>query len=311
MKNLLIYYGWLNSFNSATNSWNNESVAQELAQYNLLVFGDGIQSSTHGDYSNTSVIIPRIKALNTNSLIFGYVTVNQTFANFKTKVDEWDTLNVHGIFMDEAGYDYGSSSTNSREEFNRKVDYIHSKDMNCFANAWKIQHVLGIENDASYPNTSWNPNLVESNLYDSDWYLMESFAINSSGNYESKTQWKSRGDECAEYEEEYGINLAACSVISDSDSAGQSKFNFIYTSACMFSIAAVGSSDTNYGASSANSKMWTRPNVYHVVNNENIYSVNVQLDVSDSDVYHRYFNKGRMKVDFSSGFETSTIEDYL
>ena len=28
--NLLIYYGWLNSFNSATLGWNNESVAKEL-----------------------------------------------------------------------------------------------------------------------------------------------------------------------------------------------------------------------------------------------------------------------------------------
>ena len=89
-KNLLVYYGWLNSFNSAQNSWTNEKVAQEMAQYDLLVFGAGIADSTHGDYSNTKVIIPRIKALNPNVKMFGYVSLNQTEANFESEVDEWD-----------------------------------------------------------------------------------------------------------------------------------------------------------------------------------------------------------------------------
>lgn len=305
MNNLLIYYGWLNSFNSATNSWNNEKVAQELARYNLLVFGDGIQLSSHGDYSNSQVIIPRIQELNANAKVFGYVTVNQTYANFKTKVDNWITLGVDGIFFDEAGYDYGTVSTNSRTNFNDKVDYVHSNDLICFINAWNPDHVIGTENDVSYPNSSWNPDMLESNLCMSDWYLHESFAINSSGNYEVKSQWKSRGDKA----QKLGLNIAACSVISDTDQSGQAKFDFIYTSALMFNMDALGSSDTLYGASSAKSKMWDRPD-YSKIDYDPCDDANVKVDVNDSDVYLRYCDFGILKVDFSSGAQTSSITDY-
>jgi len=304
-KNLLVYYGWLNSFNSAVNGWNNEKVAQELSKYHLLVFGDGIQSSGHGDYSNTTTIIARIKELNPNAQIFGYVTVNQTFANLKTKVDEWATLGIHGIFMDEAGYDYGTSATNGREAFNDKVDYIHSKEMICFANAWKAQYILGTENDASYPNTTWNPNLVESNLSEDDWCLMESFAIKSDKSYESASQWASRGDEWNEYAATYGIKLAGNSVINDSDANGQDKFDFIYVSACLWALDAVGSSHDNYGASSATSKFWDRPDV-------DVGEIKTENPVveDDGNKYLRYFEYGRMILDFTSSSEDSTIEKY-
>jgi len=308
-KNLLVYYGWLNSFNSATNSWTNEKVAQELAKYHLLVIGDGIQSSSHGDYSNTQSILPRVKALNPDVQIFGYVTVNQTFSNFKTKVDEWKTLDIDGIFMDEAGYDYGTATTNSREAFNAKVDYIHSNEMICFANAWKAQYILGTENDASYPNTTWNPNAMESNLTSIDWCLIESFAIKSDASFETKTDWKARGDEWKEYQALYGINLAGNSVISDSDANGQDKMDFIYTSASIYSLDAVGSSDTSYGASSAKSKFWNRPDVSKLGLTFDDAPVVVNC-ASDSDVYMRYVDYGLMKIDFSSGSESSSITEY-
>lgn len=302
MKNLLIYYGWLNSFNSATNGWDNEKVAQELAQYDILVFGDGIASSSHGDYSNSSIIIPRVKTLNPEALIFGYSTINQTFSIFKSDVDDWATLDVHGIFLDEAGYDYGSASTNGREAFNVKVDYVHSKDMLCFANAWKPEHVLDITNDASYPNTTYNPNLIDSNLNADDWYLLESFGITSSAAYESKTQWASRGEKA----QDYNINIAGSSVISDSDTSGDDKFKFISVSAHMWNLDAVGSSDINYGASSAASKMWERPayGAIELFDNEPVNCNN------DSDVYLKYGHGGKLKIDFSSSSEISTIEEY-
>lgn len=299
MKNLLIYYGWLNSFNSAQHSWNNEKVAQELAKYGLLVFGDGLAASTHGDYSNTKIILPRIKELNPEALIFGYVSVNQTYANFKTKVDEWAhaDIDAHGIFLDEAGYDYGTSSTNGRDAFNDKLDYLHSKGMKAFINAWKPEHCLGVENDASYPNTTWNPDEIDSNVMADDWYLLESFAIDSNENYESASQWKSR----AEKAREYGVSLAACSVIGDAKSDGQDRMDFIWVSGLMWNLDAVGSSDTLYGASSAKSKMWDRP--------DGVLSAESGAYVeNDSNVYYRYMTDGRYKLDFSSGSEASAIE---
>ena len=159
MENLLIYYGWLNSFNSAANGWDNEKVAQELSRYDVLAFGDGLADSGHGDYANTKVIIPRIKALNPSAKIFGYVTTNQALTAFKDKTDDWMDnsdfgSDVDGVFMDESGYDFGKT----RSEFNDRVDYVHGKHSStglCFANAWKPDHVLGTVNDPSYPNSTF------------------------------------------------------------------------------------------------------------------------------------------------------------
>ena len=138
--------------------------------------------------------------LNPQVKIFGYVSTNQSLSNFQTKAGEWDTLGVHGIFMDESGYDYGTTATNDRSAFNTKVDYVHNQTTAsiCFVNAWNLDHILGTDNDTSYPNTTWNPSLLESNLTNNDWVLLESFPINttsytSTGGYQSKSDWASIG----------------------------------------------------------------------------------------------------------------------
>jgi hypothetical protein len=122
-KDILIYYGYLNSFNSGVNAWVNEAVAQDFSKYRIIVFGDEVEVPTHPDYANTQIIIPRIKALNPSCLIFGYIAANQVLANFKTKTDQWNTLQIHGIMMDMSGYDFGVT----RAQFNVMLDYIHGK----------------------------------------------------------------------------------------------------------------------------------------------------------------------------------------
>ncbi len=289
---LLIYYGWLNSFNSGSHGWNNEKVAQELARYGILVLGDGIAASTHGDYANTKIILPRIKALNPYCKIYGYATVNQSYTDYKTKVDEWShaDIDVHGIFLDEAGYDYGKH----RDEFNDRVDYAHSKEMKCMANAWKPEHVLShdsSDDDASYLNSTYNADALESHLDADDWYLLESYAVDSSGNYESGSQWYDRGSKAREYV----IQLAGSSVIADGSSGESAKFDYIYVSALMQRLDAVGSSDTLYGASSAKSKMYTRPDMAGL--HDLVEDVDIALDGSK---YMRYLHSSRLMLDTSA-----------
>lgn len=307
-KNLLVYYGWLNSFNSATHGWNNENVALEMAQYDIIVLGDGIQQTSHSDWSNTSVIVPRIKALNPSCEIYGYVTTNQTDSNWKTKVGEWETnLGVHGIFMDESGYDYGSSTTNGRRAFNWKVDYIHSKDMKCFVNAWNADHVLTTVNDTSYANSTWNPDLLETNLDKDDIYLLESFSYGPYGTggalqHESSTQWKSRGDKVHALKDK--ITLAGLCQIDDTDTNGQSVFDFTYVSACMFDLEIYGSSEVSHGSSTSTTKMWTRPSKI-----ESFIDNSMKIE-SSGNKYIRYYTHGKLILDWSSGVETHTITKY-
>jgi len=304
-KNLLIYYGWLNSFNSADNGWNNENVAQSMSKYNVLVLGDGVQNPSHGDYVNSTIIINRIKEINPATLIFGYVTVNQTLSDFTIKVGQWNDLEVSGIFMDEAGYDYGKT----RVELNSRIDVAHNQEISntCFINSWNIDHIVGIDEDTSYPNTTFNPGLVDSNLYADDWYLLESFAVNTdayttNNGYTNKSDWYTRGNKAIEKRKEYGLNLASVGIINDVNASGQDLFDFSYRSALAYSLNANGTSYSNYGASTATTKYWDRPKPYHFTREEDF---SVIIDGSNADIYIRYHTFMKVVLNFNS--KTSSI----
>ena len=307
-KNLLIYYGWLNSFNYPVNGWNNEKVAQELAQYDVLVLGSGIQQITHGDWANTSIIVPRIKALNPSCEIYGYVTTNQADANWLVEVNQWlNNLAVDGIFMDESGYDYGTVATNGRKTFNWKVDFIHSHGLKAFVNAWNIDHVVTTIDDPSYPNSTYNPNMLESNLNPEDLFLLESFGYGPYGGggalqYETATQWKMRGDKAHSLKDR--IRLAGCVQIADGDPTGQFKFDFLNTSAVMFDLNVFGSSDILYGSGSSQSKMWMRFPDYEKLK-ENEFKIE-----PSGNVYLRYYTNGKLELDWTLGAETFLIKIY-
>jgi hypothetical protein len=305
IKDMLFYYGYLNSFNSAKNGWDNEKVAQEISRYNILVFGDGVQDPSHPDFGNAVVIIARIKQLNPLAKIFGYVDTTLAYSNFKTKASQWNDLSIHGIFFDKAGYDFGTN----RRDFNDRVDFVHSltETTICFINSWNIQHVLGVIDDPSFPNITFNPDPIQSDLESTDYYLLESFAIDNTGSYELKTQWKDRGEKAKQYQRSFGIQLVGLSVISDGDANGLNKFNFIYVSASMWSLDAVGSSNMNYGAGGS-VKMWARPDVNGIGELETNESF-VQSLIG-SDVFVRYLLHGVLVIDFTPGLESSEIIKY-
>ena len=306
---MLIFYGWLNSFNSAQHGWNNEKVAQEMARYGVVVLGDGVEDPGHGDYANTQVIIPRVKALNPSALIFGYVDATAVIGTFQTKAGQWNTLGVHGIFMDKAGYDYGLN----RADFNTRVDYVHglSTAKLAFANAWNTDHVLGTANDVSYPNSTYNSGLVASKLNTSDWILLESLAVNTTaysgnGGYASKSDWSARVAKMISLRATYGVNFASVGIINDDNAGGVDLFKFAFISAMMASLEANGTSDTSYGSGSAKSKLWARPDSTAM---GLVWTLNpsIQLDVNDADVYYRYVSSARMSLDFSASAQTSSI----
>lgn len=298
-KNLLIYYGWLNAFNSVENAWDNEKVSISLCKYSVLVFGDGIQDPSHGDFANTQIIIARIKEVSPATLIFGYVTVKQSMADFTSKVALWEALNVDGIFMDEAGYDYGKT----RVELNSCIDVVHSQETAnaCFLNAWNIDNILGIEEDPIHANATFNPGLVDTNVYEDDWYLLESFAVNTSaystnGGYADKDDWFARGNKALEKSKEYGIKLASVGIINDDNSEGQDLYDFCDRSAMAFSLDANGSSDSFYGASSAATKYWNRPEPFCFTKEEEFSVISDQI----SDVYTRYFPFMKVSLNFNT-----------
>lgn len=313
-QDLLIYYGYLNSFNSAVNQWDNEKVAQDMAKYNLIVLGAGLQHPEHPDYANTQIIIARIKALNPTTKIFGYVSMQAPLEDeFVAIVEGWDILEVHGIFIDEAGYDYGSPETNRRGVMVEKVDIIHSMPFAniCFVNAWNMDHIIGLEDDPSYPNETWNRDMEESGLGDNDWYLLESFAVNtlnySKGEgYATKEDWAARGVKAQNHRITYKINLASVGIINDDNPTGQDLFQFSFVSALMWSLEANGTSSDYYGAGTAQVAYWGRASTSEMGKLWNL-SASVQ---EDKEVFLRYVDHGRFKLDFTPESQVGLIEKY-
>jgi hypothetical protein len=180
-----------------------------------------------------------------------------------------------------------------------------------FANCWNIDHVLGVANDASYPSTTWNSGLVASHLNTSDWIMLESFAVNTdayTGNdgYATKSDWLGRVVKAITLRATYGVNFASVGIINDSNAEGQSLFNFAFNSAQVASLEANGTSDSSYGAGSAATKFWTRPDVNGL---GIVWSLNpsIQESVADSDIYSRFVQFGKFRLDFSTGAQTSDI----
>jgi hypothetical protein len=75
----------------------------------------------------------------------------------------------------------------------------------------------------------------------------------------------------------------------------------------MYLLDAYGTSDTNYGAGSAASKMWTRPDISQVVCVSQKPAVVKDLV---SNVYYAYKKNARLKLDFTTGTESSAIDLY-
>jgi len=304
-RDMMIFYGWPSGFNAY---WNNEAVSKDLARYGLIVLGAGLQDPGHGDYTNCRAIVARVKQLNPSCLIFGYIDTTETLANFQTKTGQWKTVGVHGIFMDKYGYDYGSH----RSDQNNRVNYVHGQGMVAFANCWNMDHAVGTANDPSYPNATYNPSLTASSLGINDWYLMESFLVNTDSytnppvNYEPKAQWAARAVKMLSLRAGFGINVAASGIILDAQAGGQAMFDYFFTGAMMCSLEGCGVSDTYYGASSGKGKWWTRPDVKGM---GKVWTLNpsIQVDPGDSDVYHRQSESARMMIDFSTGAQTSSI----
>lgn len=270
-----------------------------MARYQLVVLGSGLEDPSHGDHANVLIIVPRILGLNSGCVVFGYVDTAQPQADFEARVDQWETVGVNGIFMDQAGYDFGTPSTNKRKVFNDKVAYIHGRNMKVFANAWNPDHVLGTVNDPSYPNSTWNQPLRATNLDATDWYLMESFGHGPYGpsgelQHEDAAQWQSRGTKITAYLG--AVQVAALAQVDEADPAAQDKSDFVLISAMMWGLDAGGTADVFHGAGSAKTTMWTRPAGWDGLAGD--YDGGVG---EDGARYVRHLTHGRLEVDFGAG----------
>jgi len=165
---LAIYYGWPSLVNGCAGDV--ECATDAFAGFDLIVLGDGLEHPTHGDHDKTREIISNLTESKGRDVdIYGYIDLGVTTQNLPTDtikhyVDEWDEMCVAGIFLDDAGQDFGVD----RPRLCEVVEYVHGKGVKVFVNAWEPDDVFADD-----------PPGVPTCLREGDWYLAESHPVSS------------------------------------------------------------------------------------------------------------------------------------
>ncbi|WP_458120738.1 hypothetical protein [Paenibacillus sp. Z6-24] len=253
---LLIYYGIPESVNNASTP---EEAAQIFAKYDYLVLGDKLELPEHAQHESTLQIIARIKQINPKIQIFGYVdlgvtdsTDNLSMDTIKQRITLWKDAGVYGIFLDDAGYDYGVS----RERLNEAVTAVHDGSMAAFVNAWHPEDVMSSAKQAQF-----NPDGLKSKMNASDLYLMESFLLpanlNGSRIFSAyRDYFEDKMEKSMMYRRVLGVRMLSVSTIdyqASTDGVLNQFFKMNEAAAGVFSLDGYGVSPVHYSSSKPNS----------------------------------------------------------
>lgn len=250
LKHLCIYYGWPSDVNGSNGDLIQAAAA--FSKFDLVVFGDGIWKTSHGDHTNTAAIIGTLNTA--GKAAYGYTdlgvsTQNLSIADMKTAVDGWAAMGVQGIFWDDAGYDY--NTTRARQD--TMISYCHQKGLSVIVNAWNPDDVMGGSDVL---------------LGSGDIYLLESYLV-SGNKYTSLSAWKSKADKCAAYETSLGVKMACLS-------SGNGSLSSAYNTTDQFSQAWAGAALYNFDYFQATDSL------YSADNNSVYYFPNLSEDYGDT-----------------------------
>lgn len=284
LPSLLTYYGYPVAVN---NVWEVDAAASIFAQHDYIILGDTYQEPTQEVYAETVAIIAKVKELNPETTIFGYIplgmsTNGRSMATLKTAVDQWETAGAHGIFVDEFGFDY----RNTRERQNEIVDYIHAKGMPAFANSWEADYVFSDQNIyLDWLDFNGNPNNLPTSIGANDFVMIESFVVNDwyaqnderngfmeKWAHEGYTKWHG-------YRKTFGTKILAQTIIDETKPLFTSKIDVGTATAALYSLDGIGFARTDFGASNPQLFDYVTP----TMNMGNYYDI-------EQDVIHTSYN---------------------
>lgn len=173
---LLIYYGFPSLLNGIPSL---AGIAQAISEYDVVVFGDGIQNPSHPDHANLQAIIDELRVLSPQTLVAGYVdlgvsTQNLTNAQMEQYTAWWAAMGADLIFWDDAGFDF--LTTRDRQNF--AITTARANNMDSFMNAFNTDDLF-----LGTPATLMGAN---------DWFLLESLPYNDGGVYAGTSNWEPR-----------------------------------------------------------------------------------------------------------------------
>lgn len=282
LQQLCIFYSWATYINGSNGIV--DKAVKNYQKCNVVVFGNGLQHQNHTDHNNTKKMIPKLTAKGIE--VYGYTTlgvstVNLSKITLKKHVNEWKSMGVTGVFLDEAGYDYKVT----RERQNEVIDYIHNSGLKVFVNAWNPDDVLSDKDDKGYKNPS--------HMKSADWFLLESWKMGQ-GEMEPLKNMVNRGQKAIYYKNQKKIRVAAVTTKNNPQNSDYKSTNYqtAWWSASAYGFDAFQWTDCNY--SSDNSKL-----IFYPILNHNYGTVFLNKQpILKNGSYERYTNKG--KISFGS-----------
>ena len=215
-----VYYGYPSSVNGSGGDVN--SATSEFSNWRFIVFPGDLYTNSHPDFTKAHQIAVNLYSGSSGTRVFGYVPIggasgeNLTLTQISNRIQQWyDNYqpNIDGIFLDEFGYDYGTT----RDRQNKAVDWVHNLGLKVIANSWVVEQCLGTRDDANYPNSIYNPGVVATHISNGDLYCFEDFVWattngTDSAVYEDKDAWFNKSQEIFSYQEQLGISVLPISV---------------------------------------------------------------------------------------------------
>jgi len=149
LQRISTYYSWWSYVNGLSPATAEEAAAW-YGNYDHLIAPDGTCDPRHEDHVAFKAIIAVMNAKYPDTKVWGYITITRdqtgmtyTDKTAQQKMDQWKACGIHGIFMDEYGYDYGTPVANDRTRQNELLDYCHSIGMYAVMNAWEPDQAMG------------------------------------------------------------------------------------------------------------------------------------------------------------------------
>ena len=180
---LAVYYGYPSLVNGAQGDL--ARAVAVFSEYDVIVLGDGLQlgasTSPRGagpeEHAFTKALIRQLRVAPRHPEVYGYVDLGRTqrlpLSELVGRINLWADMEVAGVFLDEAGYDFGVT----RERQNAALKAAHARGLTVCFNAFRPSDVFGAAPVPLNEVGGGNPNATAPLVTPRDAVLLESFAI--------------------------------------------------------------------------------------------------------------------------------------
>lgn len=245
---LAIYYGYPSLINGVGGDV--KRAAGELSCYDSVILGDGLEFNDTDparrppgpgldEHRRTAEIIKLLEQTPRRTAVYGYVDLGNSqqlsLAEVQRRARLWKGMGVRGVFLDEAGYDFGVT----RDRQNAIVADLHALGLEAFLNAYDPDDLFGNGPTPLNASGGGNPKGAPHRLGLRDLFLLESFQVRD-GAFEDARLWASRTAKAVEYRARFGSRVHAVTTTARADDFEESRFDYAWWSAVLWNVDGFG-----------------------------------------------------------------------